>query len=61
MSLLSVYFTHQPFEFFFIICCDSEVSKTDGRVAQTTNLVIGGTVADDSASEWLALDQKVII
>ncbi|KMZ76209.1 hypothetical protein ZOSMA_105G00390 [Zostera marina] len=37
----------------------TEVSKTDGRVAQTTNLVIGGTVADDSASEWLALDQKV--
>ncbi|XP_020551399.1 uncharacterized protein LOC105168421 isoform X2 [Sesamum indicum] len=35
------------------------VSKTEGRVGQTTNVVIGGTVADDSANEWLALDQKV--
>ncbi|KAI4343394.1 hypothetical protein L6164_010747 [Bauhinia variegata] len=37
----------------------SEVSKTEGRVGQTTNMVIGGTVADDSTNEWLALDQKV--
>ncbi|XXG49871.1 hypothetical protein AAC387_Pa02g3925 [Persea americana] len=37
----------------------SEVSKTEGRVAQTTNVVIGGTVTDDSTNEWLALDQKV--
>ncbi|XP_021631208.1 uncharacterized protein LOC110628721 isoform X2 [Manihot esculenta] len=37
----------------------SEVSKTEGRVGQTTNMVIGGTVTDDSANEWLALDQKV--
>ncbi|XP_012467360.1 uncharacterized protein LOC105785754 [Gossypium raimondii] len=37
----------------------SEVSKTEGRVGQTTNVVIGGTVADDSTNEWLALDQKV--
>lgn len=37
----------------------SEISKTEGRVGQTTNLVIGGTVADDSTNEWLALDQKV--
>ena len=36
-----------------------EVSKTEGRVAQTTNVVIGGTVTDDSTNEWLALDQKV--
>ncbi|MBA0760083.1 hypothetical protein Gotri_022865, partial [Gossypium trilobum] len=36
----------------------SEVSKTEGRVGQTTNVVIGGTVADDSTNEWLALDQK---
>ncbi|XP_068666200.1 uncharacterized protein [Aristolochia californica] len=36
----------------------SEVSKTEGRVAQTTNVVIGGTVTDDSTNEWLALDQK---
>ncbi|EYU25888.1 hypothetical protein ABFS82_11G071700 [Erythranthe guttata] len=37
----------------------SEVSKAEGRVGQTTNVVIGGTVADDSSNEWLALDQKV--
>nr|AFK49128.1 unknown [Lotus japonicus] len=37
----------------------SEVSKTEGRVGQTTNMVIGGTVTDDSTNEWLALDQKV--
>ncbi|XP_074295682.1 uncharacterized protein LOC141623477 isoform X2 [Silene latifolia] len=35
------------------------VSKTEGRVGQTTNVVIGGTVTDDSANEWLSLDQKV--
>ncbi|GMI87679.1 hypothetical protein like AT1G27385 [Hibiscus trionum] len=37
----------------------SEVSKTEGRVGETRNVVIGGTVADDSTNEWLALDQKV--
>ncbi|KAE8664611.1 hypothetical protein F3Y22_tig00112742pilonHSYRG00019 [Hibiscus syriacus] len=37
----------------------SEVSKKEGRVGQTTNVIIGGTVADDSTNEWLALDQKV--
>ncbi|TQE09240.1 hypothetical protein C1H46_005175 [Malus baccata] len=37
----------------------SEVSKTEGRVGQTTNVVIGGTVADDSTNEWVDLDQKV--
>ncbi|XP_052187169.1 uncharacterized protein LOC127797963 isoform X2 [Diospyros lotus] len=37
----------------------SEVSKTEGRVGQTTNVVIGGTVTDDSTNEWLVLDQKV--
>ncbi|KAE8687384.1 Oxidoreductase, 2OG-Fe(II) oxygenase family protein [Hibiscus syriacus] len=36
-----------------------KVSKKEGRVGQTTNVVIGGTVADDSTNEWLALDQKV--
>ncbi|XP_048137413.1 uncharacterized protein LOC115749357 isoform X3 [Rhodamnia argentea] len=36
----------------------SEVSKAEGRVGQTTNVVIGGTVSDDSTSEWLALDKK---
>ncbi|XP_011002178.1 PREDICTED: uncharacterized protein LOC105109244 [Populus euphratica] len=38
---------------------DTEVSRTEGRVGQTTNVVIGGTVADDSTNEWLALDKKV--
>ncbi|XP_031117675.1 uncharacterized protein LOC116021201 [Ipomoea triloba] len=37
----------------------SEVSKTEGRVGQTTNVVIGGTVHDDSTNEWLVLDKKV--
>ncbi|PNT46096.1 hypothetical protein POPTR_003G172000v4 [Populus trichocarpa] len=37
----------------------SEVSKTQARVGQTTNVVIGGTVVDDSTDEWLALDKKV--
>ncbi|XP_043725266.1 uncharacterized protein LOC122671869 isoform X2 [Telopea speciosissima] len=35
------------------------VSKTEGRVGQTTNVVIGGTVTDDSTNEWVSLDQKV--
>ncbi|XP_023527821.1 uncharacterized protein LOC111790920 [Cucurbita pepo subsp. pepo] len=37
----------------------SEVSKTEGRVGHTTNMVLGGTVTDDSSNEWIALDQKV--
>ncbi|GAA0154204.1 hypothetical protein LIER_12258 [Lithospermum erythrorhizon] len=37
----------------------SEVSKREGRVGQTTNMVIGGTVTDDATNEWLVLDQKV--
>ncbi|KAB1225823.1 hypothetical protein CJ030_MR1G027851 [Morella rubra] len=37
----------------------SEVSKAEGRVGQTTNVIIGGTVADDSTNEWRDLDQKV--
>ncbi|XP_027098741.1 uncharacterized protein [Coffea arabica] len=37
----------------------SEVSRAEGRVGQTTNVVIGGTVTDDSTNEWLALDKKV--
>nr|XP_029119480.1 uncharacterized protein LOC105042118 isoform X2 [Elaeis guineensis] len=36
----------------------SELSKSEGRVAQTTNVVIGGTVTDDATDEWLVLDQK---
>ncbi|XP_042383931.1 uncharacterized protein LOC121976021 isoform X2 [Zingiber officinale] len=35
------------------------VSKAEGRVAQTTNVVIGGTVVNDSTDEWLVLDKKV--
>ncbi|KAL8140986.1 hypothetical protein V2J09_007007, partial [Rumex salicifolius] len=35
-----------------------KVLKTEGRVGQTTNVVIGGTVTDDSTDEWLTLDQK---
>lgn len=30
-------------------------------MGQTTNVVIGGTVVDDSSNEWLALDQKVTV
>lgn len=37
----------------------SEVSKSEGRVGKTTNMVIGGTVKKDSDSEWNAIDQKV--
>lgn len=44
-----------------LFCCIStEVSKAEGRVGQTTNMVIGGTVSDDSTNEWLTLDQKVL-
>jgi hypothetical protein len=38
---------------------NAEVSKTQARVGQTTNVVIGGTVVDDSTDKWLALDKKV--
>ncbi|CAM8977829.1 unnamed protein product [Rhodiola kirilowii] len=37
----------------------AEVSKPEGRVGQTTSVVIGGTVNDDATNEWLELDQKV--
>lgn len=43
----------------FVWLVDTEVSKTEGRVGHTTNMVIGGTVTGDSTNEWLALDQKV--
>lgn len=42
-----------------LLILETEVSKTEGRVGQTTNVVIGGTVTDDSTNEWLSLDQKV--
>lgn len=49
--------------FFTILTVEGipEVSKTEGRVGQTTNVVIGGTVHNDSTNEWLALDKKVQI
>ncbi|GJN27850.1 hypothetical protein PR202_gb15905 [Eleusine coracana subsp. coracana] len=37
----------------------SKVARSKGRVALTTNMVMGGTVADDASDEWLVLDQKV--
>lgn len=37
----------------------SEVSKSEGRVGKTTNMVIGGTVKKDAEGEWDAIDQKV--
>ncbi|XP_057858512.1 uncharacterized protein LOC131067508 isoform X2 [Cryptomeria japonica] len=37
----------------------SEVSKTEGRVAQTRNVVMGGTISGESEDEWKILDQKV--
>jgi hypothetical protein len=36
-----------------------EVARSKGRVALTTNMVMGGTVTDDESDEWLVLDQKV--
>lgn len=55
-----------PFAFYYyyyynslLLILETEVSKTEGRIGQTTNVVIGGTVTDDSTNEWLALDQKV--
>lgn len=60
-SIFVMFHLYQKKEFGEITCFFefSEVSKAEGRVGQTTNVVIGGTVADDSTSEWLALDQKV--
>jgi putative lipoic acid-binding regulatory protein len=37
----------------------TEVSKAEGRVAQTTNMVLGGTVSEDTPDEWNIIDQKV--
>ncbi|KAL5216241.1 hypothetical protein ABZP36_007642 [Zizania latifolia] len=37
----------------------SKVARSKGRIALTTNMVIGGTVTDDTSDEWLVLDQKV--
>jgi len=37
----------------------TEIASSTGRVAQTTNVVMGGTVTDDATDEWLVLDKKV--
>jgi hypothetical protein len=49
-SLLVVFFLLNP-----------EVARSKGRVALTTNMVMGGTVTDDESDEWLVLDQKVCL
>jgi hypothetical protein len=36
----------------------AEVSKVEGRVAQTTNMVLG-TVSEDTPDEWNIIDQKM--
>lgn len=57
---LLCFFVSWKFCFNSLLKLDIEVSRTEGRVGQTTNVVIGGTVADDSTTEWLDLDQKVL-
>eukprot|EP00250_Pteridium_aquilinum_P006333 c16274_g1_i1 orf=295-876(+) len=37
----------------------SEAAKAEGRIAQTTNIVMGGTVSGSSDEEWKALNEKV--
>lgn len=38
----------------------AEVSKAEGRLAQTTNVVMGVTAAEGSGrEEWRVLDEKV--
>lgn len=37
----------------------SEAAKAEGRIAQTTNLVMGGTVSGSSDDEWKVLNEKV--
>jgi hypothetical protein len=44
---------------FFLL--NPEVARSKGRVALTTNMVMGGTVTDDESDEWLVLDQKVCL
>lgn len=36
-----------------------EIASSKGRVAQTTNVIMGGTVTNDATDEWLVLDKKV--
>lgn len=37
----------------------SEAAKAEGRIAQTTNIVMGGTVSGTSDDEWKTLNEKV--
>ncbi|KAF0934737.1 hypothetical protein E2562_028329, partial [Oryza meyeriana var. granulata] len=37
------------------------VASSKGRVAQTTNVVMGGTVTDDATDEWLVLDLGYVV
>ncbi|KAI5077409.1 hypothetical protein GOP47_0007233 [Adiantum capillus-veneris] len=37
----------------------SEAAKSEGRIAQTTNIVLGGTVSGTSDEEWKVLNEKV--
>ncbi|XP_062217691.1 uncharacterized protein LOC133917880 [Phragmites australis] len=37
----------------------SQIASSKGRVAQTTNVIMGGTVTNDATDEWLVLDKKV--
>lgn len=60
LTFLFLCFVSWKFCFNSLLKLDIEVSRTEGRVGQTTNVVIGGTVADDSTTEWLDLDQKVL-
>jgi hypothetical protein len=39
----------------------TEIASSKGRVAQTTNVIMGGTVTDDATDEWLVLDKKVCL
>lgn len=39
----------------------SEVSKAEGRVGQTTNMVLGGTITGDSTTQWLGLNEMLNI
>ncbi|OQU84997.1 hypothetical protein SORBI_3004G154800 [Sorghum bicolor] len=36
----------------------SQVASSKGRIAQTTNVIMGGTVTDDTTDEWVVLDKK---
>jgi hypothetical protein len=39
----------------------TDIASSKGRVSQTTNVIMGGTVTDDATNEWLVLDKKVCL